>query len=245
MSKWNLLIADGNLEFSDALHSLLQDAFCIRITDDGRKALELMAQQVPDVLVIDVALLRLDGIRVLEEAAQRGYKMKVLVTTLVCTDHILNKLSKLDISYLLMKPCDLENAVQRVLEIADECTPLPEDAMDHPHRLAAILLELGLKPKHNGYHYLCEAVQVYGKDPKQSLTKEVYTAVATKFGVSWSQVERSIRAAIEAAWKCADETIWRKWFPSGMLSSTKRPANGEVICRLSELLTLEQVRKIG
>ena len=245
MPKWNLLIADGNLEFSDALKSMLRDTFDIRSTDDGAHALELMAQQVPDILVIDVTLLRLDGIRVLEEAARRGYQMKVLVTTLVCTDHILNKLSKLDISYLMMKPCDLENAVERILEIAEECTLLPEHVADNAQKLTQIVLELGLKPKHNGYHYLCEAVQVYGKDPKQSLTKEVYTAVAAKFGVNGSQVERSIRAAIEAAWNSRDEMVWRKWFPSGMLSGTKRPANGEVICQLAELLTMEQHRKIG
>lgn len=243
MEKRKLLIADSNPEFISALKSVLSDTFSICDTTNGHQALELLDSFAPDVMVLDVVLAGLDGIRVLEQA--RGHKMKVLVTTLVCTDYILSRLAQLDISYLLLKPCDLEMAAERVREIAGECDVLTAAEPDEGQKLTAVLMELGLNPKHNGYRYLCEAIAQYRKNSNQLLTKELYTAVGRKFGVSAQQVERSIRTAIEWAWLRRDERIWHRWFPAGMLSATKHPTNGELICALSQLLQLEQTRKIG
>lgn len=245
MEKRKLLIADSNPEFTLALKSVLCDAFSIRDTADGHQALALLGSFTPDVLVLDMMLTGLDGIRVLEQAAAQGYKTKVLVTTLVWSDYLLSRLAQLDISYILTKPCDLEIAAERVREIAGECDILPAAEPGDNRKLTAILLELGLNPKHNGYRYLCEAIEAYRQNSSQSLTKELYAAVGKKFGVSAQQVERSMRTAIEWAWLRRDDRIWRRWLPAGTLSATKHPTNGEIICALAQMLQLEQIRKIG
>lgn len=243
MEKKKLLIADGNQEFCTALKSVLKDEFCICIAENGKDAQTLLDSFAPEVLVLDVMLSGLDGIRVLEHAAERGHKVKALATTSVRSDYIFAKLMELKVSYVLMKPCNLQIAAERVREISQEyeILPLPSDEQ----KLTAILLELGVNPKHNGYHYLQTAVQLYGQDSAQSLTKELYVAVGAAYGVHWQQVERSVRAALEAAWKHRDEKIWRKWFPAGAVSALKRPSNGQVICCLAEHLRMERTRRIG
>lgn len=245
MEKKRLLIADSTAEFCVALETILQDEFCIRIAHSGTEALDLLDQFAPQMLVLDVTLPGLDGIRVLEYAAAQGLRMKTLVTTPVRSEYIFSKLMQLEVSYVLMKPCNLKIAAERVRDIAADGDALPATARSDEQKLAAILLELGFNPKHNGYHYLCAAVHLFGTDNTQSLTKELYGAVGAVYGVHWQQVERSVRTALEAAWNHRDERIWKQWFPAGTLSAAKRPTNGEVICRLAEHLALAKLRKIG
>lgn len=241
MEKKKLLIADSNEELCAALSAALQDEFCVRIALSGKEALALLDRFNPEVLVLDVMLAGLDGIRVLEYAADHGHKLKTLVTTPVRSEYVFTKLMQLNVSYILLKPCDLEVTAERVREIAGQCDA-PE-AQSNEQKLAAILLELGWNPKHNGYHYLCTAVKIYAGNNTQSLTKELYVAVGAVYGVGWQQVERSIRAAAESAWKHRDEKLWRQYFPAA--SALRRPTNGEVICHLAEHLLLEKTRKIG
>lgn len=241
MEKQKLLIADGNEDFSATLSSVLRDEFCIQIAPDGNEAVALLDRFKPDVLAVDLSLSGVDGIRVLEYAAEHGHKLKTLVTMSYRSDYIFAKLTKLEVSYVLLKPCNLQIAAERVREIAAEVVPVAPQ--NDEQRLAEILLQLDIKPKHNGYHYLCTAVKIFATDSSQSLTKELYVAVGAVYGVNWQQVERSIRAAIESAWKRRDEKIWRQWFPAGI--ALKRPTNGEVICLLSEYLLLEKTRKFG
>lgn len=241
MEKQKLLIADGNEEFCEALIAKLTDEFIIQTAKSGKEAVTLLDSFRPEALVVDVTLAGLDGIRVLEYALQNGHKMKALVTMSYRSDYIFAKLAQLDISYVLLKPCDMESAAERVREIAAETVSITVKSDEQ--KLAAILLQLGVNPKHNGYHYLCTAVKHYASDKAQLLTKELYVAVGAVYGVRWQQVERSIRAAVEYAWNRRNEQIWRQWFPAG--SYLKRPTNGEVICGLAEHLRLEKVRKFG
>lgn len=241
MDKKKLLIADSNEAFCVALESVLQDDFYIQIADNGNKAQELLDNFRPEVLVLDVTLAELDGIHLLERAARHGHKLKTLVTMLFCSDYLMARLTGLEISYAMLKPCDLQITAERVREIAADAVPIA--AKSDEEQLTEILLQLSVNPKHNGYHYLCTAVKTFLEDNTQSLTKELYVAVGAVYGVHWQQVERSIRAALEAAWKHRDEQIWRKWFPG--ISVLKRPTNGEVISRLAELLRMQQTRKIG
>ena len=241
MEKMKLLIADGNEEFCKALESALQDEFCILIASDGNAAVTLLDSFRPEVLVLDVMLSGLDGIRVLEYAAQRGHKLKTLVTVSWRSDYIFTRLTRLGVSYVLLKPCALTVTAERVREIAADAMPIAPQSGEQI--LANALLDLNISPRHNGCRYLHTAVELYAGDDTQSLTKELYVAVGAVYGVSAQQVERSIRAALEAAWKCRDEKLWRQWI-SG-IGALKRPTNGQVISSLAQHLQLEKRRKIG
>lgn len=245
MDKKKLLIVDSTEEFCTALEAMLKGDFCIRTVDSGEKALEILDRFTPDVMVLDMMLPGLDGIGVLERFAQRGCKPKVLAIVSMRSDYIFARMTQLEVSYVMMKPCSIAITAERVQEIATAYCEIPMKDRSEEQKLTAVLLELGVNPKHNGYHYIHDCVKSYAEDNTQSLTKELYVAVGASYGVSWQQVERSIRGALEAAWEHRDELVWRKWFPAGTIRALKRPTNGEVICRLAEYLRLEQARKIG
>ena len=110
-----------------------------------------------------------------------------------------------------------------------------------PQYIAVILLmELGVSTKHDGFEYLKCAIVMRFQDPYLSIAKEVYPAVSRQSAehVSENQVERSIRNAIKAAWKCRDEEAWAHYFPASCNGKVARPSNAEFITRLARVLEL-------
>ena len=72
------------------------------------------------------------------------------------------------------------------------------------------------------------------RDPGQSVTKELYPAVAALCGGTAVQVERSMRSAIAAAWVRGDEQLWQMYFPG----EAERPTNTSFISRLADCVAL-------
>ena len=77
------------------------------------------------------------------------------------------------------------------------------------------------------------------KDFSQSITKELYPAVAEVVGGSSQQVERSIRNAIEIAWKKRNPEIWSRYFDNQIGENAVRPTNAEFITRLAHYIEQE------
>ena len=61
-------------------------------------------------------------------------------------------------------------------------------------------------------------------------------AVAALCGSKASQVERSIRSAIQTAWLHRDEVAWAIYFAPRQDGQVPRPTNAELISRLAEAL---------
>jgi DNA-binding NarL/FixJ family response regulator len=80
-----LLIADDNRRARDALRAVLTTDARLQIvgqTDDGREALRLMERHRPQVVVADVRMPGLDGIRLTREIKRRWPETRVVVLTL-------------------------------------------------------------------------------------------------------------------------------------------------------------------
>ena len=60
-----------------------------------------------------------------------------------------------------------------------------------------LLLALGIMPNRNGFYYICDAVALYAEAAGPiSITKEIYPAVAAKYGTTSKCVDRAMRHAI-------------------------------------------------
>lgn len=234
MNAQRLLIADPSDEFRAALSQMLSDQFTIQTAKDGEEAWLLLQSFLPDILLLDVMLPETDGLTLLRRCADRGIHPAILVTTRIYSEYLMNALMHLGVSYILPKPCQICAVAERVQEMGDLCpihSTLPRESLDE------ILLRLGFSRKLSGTRYLRQAIRLFTRDPQQMLTKELYTAVGQLFQVSSSQVERSIRNAIAAAWRNRDEKVWLRYFPTGENGIVRRPTNGELITRLSAFLS--------
>ena len=78
-------------------------------------------------------------------------------------------------------------------------------------------------------------------NPMASVTKELYPAVARRFGCSGSQVERAIRNAIQGAWSQHPGGAWFQIFQSDAQGIVPRPSNSRFISCLADRICLDQL----
>ena len=224
-----LLIAETDSVLCGALVELLRRSYDITTCADGGTAAELIRTLRPDVLILDLMLPVKDGFYILEETAD--CLPPVILGISDFSNPYMNQTARdLGVQYLVIKPCLPRSIVSRLDHILHH-VPTPGRG-DGQSRSAKLLLELWFNPGTDGFRFLKIAIPLYAQDPQQRICKELYTAIAGICGAgSWNQVERSIRSAIESAWKL-QAPAWAAWFPG----CTASPTNKTFISRLSQEL---------
>lgn len=236
MEKLKLLISDGNREFSDALVRHLQGVYRIRTTGEGQQTLDAILAYQPDLLILDLLLPGMDGVSILQRALEAGARPMVLATTRYASDYVLEALNRLNVGYLMMKPCDIRATVSRVGDLSQRLRA-PLFSYPDPRTAASnLLLALGVRTKLKGYGYLVEAIPMMVKNPGISLTKELYPELGKRNNADPARVERTIRGAIHSAWEMRDEQLWRMYFQPGPDGRVPRPTNGAFLTRMAECL---------
>lgn len=103
-----------------------------------------------------------------------------------------------------------------------------------------LILELGIEPKYDGYHYLLKAITLYLEAPSQLSIKNLYSAIAALYNgaIDEEQVEQSIRSAIKHAWDRRDNDTWGYYFIFKNQEEIGKPSNGEFISMVACIVEL-------
>lgn len=234
MEKLKILLADPNEEFLHALTQVLRDRYCVYTASNGMQALQLLRKLEPEVLFLDLMLPELDGITLLQRIAENHIFPKTLASSRYLSEYTLEAAHRLGVGYVMLKPCDIYAVADRISDLTQNLTPLTLFQPDSRSAITNTLLQLGFSTKLRGFTYLREAILLMIKSQEQSITKELYPAVASLCNATSMQVERSIRSAIATAWQRRDASVWRAYFPN----EKTRPTNAAFICRLSDEFTL-------
>lgn len=238
MDKLKILIIDPSEDFRSNLSHSLQSIYTVRTAADGLQGLQMLHSFLPDILVLDLMLPGLDGISLLQKTFDSGLHPAVLVITRYASEYVLESTTRMGVEYFMLKPSDISATMARIADLAGQLQT-PIFAQPKPRtQISGALLQLGIPTKLRGYGYLREAILLMADDPKQSITKELYPAVATLFNASAIQIERSIRSAVHTAWTRRDEQVWRMYFPVSENGLVARPTNAAFISRLADLLLL-------
>ena len=230
-----VLIADCSEDFRTALAAALTSRFQITCCRTGTEAWELLHQDPPHILVLDLMLPELDGLTLLERTRNDGIRPLVLAATPIFSEYVYSCAQRLSISYLVRKPCDIDALASRVTDLSQRLTE-PQPRIDPVNYVTEQLLSLGFSTKHNGFSYLREAIILMSMDPAQSVTKILYPSVAHTFSCQKENVERSIRTAMDSAWERGNPLLWSKYFPD----ASQRPSNAVFITRISDALLREE-----
>lgn len=234
MRSRTVLIADSSEDFCKQLHNILRWDCNVFTCTRGKKALHLVRELRPDVLVLDLMLPEVDGISLLKALEISDCRPAVLATTTLISDYILFAAESMKVDYLLCKPCDIHATAARVIEQLSRLEEPGDDPQSLRSRITGLLLLLGLSVKLHGFRYLREAICLMVSDPGQSVTKELYPEVARICGCTPSQVERSIRGAISDGWEHRDPGVWLLYFQSDSPGRERRPTNAAFISRLAD-----------
>jgi DNA-binding NarL/FixJ family response regulator len=118
--KIRVLLADHHTLFRAGLHLLLQNVANVLIigeASDGREALRLLKTAHPDVVIMDLAMPRLNGLEATARVRREFPQVRVLILSMHATfDYIVRALRAGASGYLLKDatPTELELAVQAV-----------------------------------------------------------------------------------------------------------------------------------
>lgn len=246
MERTKLLIAEGTENFRIALADALRGTYTVQECSDGTQALERMHTFRPDLMILDLMLPGLDGISLLQQAVEADLHPMVLATTRFHNDYVIEAAQNLGVGYIMVKPCEVRATVARLEDLRRRIHPVIPAQPDSKTCISNTLLMLGFPTRLKGYGYLREAILRMAEDPGQSITKELYPAVAAvcrteNSKIDRTHVERSIRSAIGVAWKKRDPHLWSMYFPHIGDGSSRCPSNGEFISRLADELQREQI----
>lgn len=265
--KTTILIADDNQEFAQTLARYIQeqdDMEVIGIAKDGEEALDMIANVMPDVALLDVIMPHLDGIGVLEKLniIKCDKKPMCIMLSAVGQDKITQKAVGLGAEYYVVKPFDIELLIKRIKELKNfkpsqnvnnfitkevktQYVEIPVDGAKNQENLEAlvtnIIHEVGVPAHIKGYQYLREAIimVVNDIDVINQITKSLYPKIAIKFNTTPSRVERAIRHAIEVAWGRGDQKTVENIFGYTISAAKGKPTNSEFIAMIADKLRLE------
>jgi len=110
-----ILVADDEAQLALAIKIRLQaKGYEVRLASDGRQALELIAQDKPDLLLLDILMPNIDGYACLRELNQLYGRGKLAVIILTARDRMKELFELEGIEDYIIKPFDHEDLLLRI-----------------------------------------------------------------------------------------------------------------------------------
>ncbi len=253
MDKKKVFIAEDSHELCQAIADYFSERgemIVLGTANDGITLLENF--QGADVLVLDLILPELDGFGAMEKITELPAqdRPEIIVISALSSEEIIRRACSLGAKYFMVKPFSMENLYKRVLELSgvrqakrpyQSIAPVPVNrSIDE--KITSVFLTVGIPAHIKGYHYLRGAIKMVVEDSSliNSITKELYPAIAKAFGTTASKVERAIRHAIEVAWTRGKIENINQLFGYVVYTKNDKPTNGEFIALVADKLIMEK-----
>lgn len=118
-----ICIVDDEPSILNALNSILEDeGYKVTIAKTGQEALNIIQQEPPDLVILDLWIGDCDSLEVFERVREQFPKMPVIMTFGQGSTETVVKLMKLGTHYCLEKPLDLERVITVVRDSIREST---------------------------------------------------------------------------------------------------------------------------
>lgn len=118
-----VLIADDHRIVRKGLRRLLESHDWINVVgeaEDGEQTLELTGKLQPDVLLLDIAMPRLDGIAVLQRLQEKVNRPAVVVLSMSDSPELKKKAAWAGADVFLTKGGTVEELLRKIKEVADQ-----------------------------------------------------------------------------------------------------------------------------
>lgn len=249
MKKINVLMIDDNLQLVDMVKEYFSSHAVIeinKVASSGQEGLELIKNEKNiDLVILDLIMPGMDGVKVLEELDKENLSPKIIVLTSYNSPEIIRKVSGLGVKYFMLKPFELSDLENKILEYANDAVYSKKTInllySNLQMSITKLLHELGVPSHIKGYLYIKEGINLIFNDPSLSsaITKELYPSIAKKYDTTNSRVERAIRHAIEVSWNRGNWELMEEIFGYSVDIDRAKATNSEFIVTLADKLRLE------
>ena len=205
------------------------------VTDSAIKAAELLTQHEFPSMIVDLDLPEGDGVNLICDLPSYCPHSRplVLVTTCITSETVFRCLRAYGADHIMRKGDPSYNAayvmqtLARMAPYRNPCPNLPATSWTQAFspeemrrqnvldRIGRMLVSYGARPNLDGYDFIIEAVKAFmeASGPPPSLSKEVYPAIARRYGKSSASVEHSIRHTIEKMWSANPQRMRNDGIP--------------------------------
>ena len=251
--KVKVLLADNSENFGiPCANTMRIHGLDVELSEkDGRRVVELIGRNKPDVVIMDFFLPRLDAIGVMN--ATKAVDANNCPLFMIVSGFDNTKLEREAIlagaDYYFLKPIDADEMSQRILSLSGKETAAPMRKTKEANardtslemRVTEIIHQIGVPAHIKGYQYLRDSILMAIEDEEiiNAVTKRLYPTVAKKHGTTSSRVERAIRHAIEVAWDRGDVDVLNSYFGYTIHNSRGKPTNSEFIAMISDKFRLQ------
>ena len=241
------IITEDGSETSHELAGILRsNGFEVStVIKDGICIIEKLKEGIiPDVLLIDGFMPRLDALGVLRELDAMHLEKRPIVMVLSSTDNqrFESEILKNGADYYFLKPYNPAMLAERIVQFSSihNSNVGQTGVKDLEVVVSQIMHQIGVPAHIRGYQYLREAIvlSVNNSEMISSVTKILYPTVAKAFKTTPSRVERAIRHAIEVAWDRGDVDVLSSYFGYTIQNERGKPTNSEFIAMISDNLKL-------
>jgi two-component system response regulator (stage 0 sporulation protein A) len=248
MNKIKVLLVDDNIALVDMVKQYFSSHAVIEVSDvatNGKDGLSLLESKNYDLVLLDLIMPGMDGIKVLEEVIKKGIITRIIVLTSYNSPEIIRKVSGLGIKYFMLKPFELSDLEEKILEYSNNEVYNKKTIdlyySDLQLSITKLLHELGVPSHIKGYTFIKEGINLIYNDPSlaSAITKELYPVIAKKYDTTPSRVERAIRHAIEVSWNRANWELMEEIFGYSVDIDKAKATNSEFIVTLADKLRIE------
>ena len=266
MTKINVAIVDDNEKMVSLLDAILQTDKNIEVIgrgDDGVQALDIIKNQEPDVVLLDLIMPKLDGLEVMQQVNKDMSLKKrpaFIVISAIGKENITENAFNLGAMYYIMKPFENDMILRRIHQVTerqilqpvhtqksrqtDYTTEYREKNLETD--VTNIIHEIGVPAHIKGYQYLRDAIimSVDNREVINSITKVLYPTIAKMNKTTPSRVERAIRHAIEVAWSRGKMDTIDELFGYTIHTGKGKPTNSEFIALIADKIRLVLLQRI-
>lgn len=238
MKRINVLCAMRDSRVVEGLRRRLDERCLFRAVGSGDAALASAQRSLPDVLVVDAVLPRLDGIGVIKRMrGMLGEKMPVIVggSVLSFSDEAF---SRVGVQHLARVPwneeqlCDILSGI-----ISDLDTQIDWEQAQNGYNCAQQLLRrMGMSEKLRGFTYLAwaAAIAAMSEERLYAVRDKLYIPVAERFQTTPQSVERLIRHAVERTADTVGAERIYTFFGNTIDPMRGKPTNAQIVAMIAE-----------
>lgn len=231
-----ILIADTSSALTQTLEKQLNKDYLVEVCHEGDRALGLLFDFEPDILVLDTMIPGIDAVSILHALRATGRDTQVIATTRCTHEYVLAQLQRYGVANVLARPCTLGALVARIRDVSFQLSNPCCDDWCVENETENILLRLGFEMGYSRYSCVYHGVLIKYQTMDSSATKYVYPEVAKICGGSADRVEKAIRDAIKKAWLTGSEHMWRMYFEPGRNGIVQCPSNEVLLARIAGCL---------
>lgn len=240
--KIKIFLADSSQDFLELLTATLAEQADLEVigrAERGDAAYAYMSGNSPDVLVTDLLLPGLDGLSLLRRLKSDGMMPRTLILSAFVSEATAEVATRLGVDEYLPKPCNPASLIRRIREIGNSA-PGRGRLVDYVRIIREALMRFGVNSHLNGFGYLLEGIYrvLDDRDFLHGVTKVLYPDLAKHFGTTSICIERSIRTAVDKAWKTVSAESRRAYFGDLFDAFTRSPSNIRFITAIADFIDL-------